>query len=721
MRTALPAAAVIAALLLPASTALVQEPSAETAPPIAAKNLEEHVRYLASDELSGRDSGEPGLEVAAEYIANRFREYGVEPAGDQGTYFQRFTVPFGADFGRVLGAVITGEGGERKLQPAVDVVPFGYGETDAAPIDAPVVFAGYGVTTSDEDRRDGLVYDDYAGVDVKGKVVIVLRFVPRLGRDDRREPGDKGAGRVTSFGGRRSPHAPFLAKIRNAREHGAAAVIFVTPPGEGSPGTGADQDIAGIAHRAAPRRPTLPSLVTTTEAARDLVRRAGKDLDEIKREIDEKLAPRSFEIPGVRIRLDTAPGHRVLRNVVARLPGRGDLAGEAMVIGGHYDHIGRYGNQVNDRNLGRIHNGADDNASGIAGVLELARVLAKDPGRSGRQLIFICFSGEEIGLLGSRAWLEARPGTAPPIAAMINLDMIGRLKDGRAVSVLGADSSRDFPPLLERLSKELGVAAEWGGRGAFGGGSDHASFLARSIPVLFFFTGIHQDYNTPGDDPETLNYEGERKVLDLVRASVVAIATAPSRPAFEAGALASSRGGHGKPRLGVVIESEAGGARVIRIEADSPAAKGGVKEGDVILGLGDVTVRNSEELIAAVEAAALGEEIALKVRRSEGDVALKVLFPAPRGAGFRVVFGSVPDYGFAEKGVRFEAIRPGTPAEKAGVKPGDVLVRWNGKEIEDVEQWTALLGSHKPGDEVTATVRRGGETVDLAVKLAARE
>jgi len=184
--------------------------------------------------------------------------------------------------------------------------------------------------------------------------------------------------------------------------------------------------------------------------------------------------------------------------------------------------------------------------------------------------------------------------------------------------------------------------------------------------------------------------------------------------------LAASRGGHGKPKLGVEIESEDGGARVRRVVEDSPAAKGGVKEGDIILGLGDVTVRSAEELIAAVEAAPRGEEIALKVRRKEGDVTLKVLFPEPRG-GFRVVFGSVPDYGFAEKGVRFEGVRPGTPAEKAGAKPGDILVRWNGKEIEDVEQWTALLGAHRAGDEVTVTVRRGGETVDLKVKLEARE
>jgi hypothetical protein len=721
MRT-LPSPAVILTAALPfllSRPVAADETPRSPAVPIPVDGLRDHVRFLASDELAGRDSGEPGLEVAAEYIANRFREYGLEPAGDRGTYFQRFTIPFGADFGRVPGAVVAGPGGERKLQPGVDVVPFGYGEAAAGPIDAPLVFAGYGLTTGEEDRKQGLAYDDYTGLDVKGKAVILLRFVPRLGWENRPEAERKGTSPEKTFGGRRSPHATVLAKIRNARERGAAAVVFVTPPGISPP---AESDIEGIAHRAAPRRPTLPSLVASTEAIGGILRDAGKDLDGLVREIDETLSPRSFEIPGAGIRLDTSPGHRVLRNVAATLPGRGDLAGEAVVIGAHYDHIGRFGNQVDARkNLGLVHNGADDNASGTAGVLELARAFSRETGRTGRSLIFLCFSGEEIGLLGSRAWLEARPGSAPPIAAMINLDMIGRLKEGGSVSVLGADSSRDFPPLLENLSKKLGIPAQWGGRGAFGGGSDHASFLNRSIPVLFFFTGMHAEYNTPEDDPPTLNYEGQRAILELVRSSVAAIAAAPSRPAFDAGALAAARTrGHGRPRLGVEIEGEDGGARVNRVIEDSPAARGGVKEGDLILGLGDVTVRSAEELVAAVEAASQGEDVALKVRRSGEDLTLKVLFPERRG-GFRVVFGSVPDYGFAERGVRFESIRPGTPAEKAGVRPGDILLRWNGKEVEDVEEWTATLGGHKPGDEVTASVRRGGETVDLKVKLEARE
>jgi hypothetical protein len=187
---------------------------------IRADRIREHVAFLASDELSGRDSGEPGLEVAAEYIANQFRAFGLAPAGDGGTYFQQFTIPFGADFGRVIGAVVLdSNGGETKLAPGVQVVPFGYGEGGNV-VEAPVTFAGYGVTAGEEERKAGLSYDDYAGIDVKGRVVIILRYLPG---------GDKGP-----FGDRKNPRARLVSKLRNARDHGAAAAVLVAYPGPAS-------------------------------------------------------------------------------------------------------------------------------------------------------------------------------------------------------------------------------------------------------------------------------------------------------------------------------------------------------------------------------------------------------------------------------------------------------------------------------------------------------
>ena len=755
---------------------------------IRADLLRSHVEYLASDELGGRDSGEPGLEVAAEYVARRFQEVGLEPAGDDGKgYFNGFTIPHGADFGRILGAVATGPGGrEVKLEAGSDVIAFGYGET-GGPVDAPVIFAGYGITAGEEDRKAGLDYDDYSGIDVRGKVAVILRYAPR----SRERSPDRSRGEERPFGGREGNHAPLAAKLRNAREHGAAGVIFVTPAradGAADP----QDDLRGLAHRASPRQPTLPALLASRATVDDWLRPSGKDVAAVAREIDESLRPRSFEIPSLRIRFDTTPGHRVLRNVAGRIPGRGKLASETIVIGAHYDHIGRYGDQVASKNLGQIHNGADDNASGTAGLIELARALRAGPPAPGespgdaRAFLFIAFSGEEIGLLGSRAWLDeprrfrakegaslhkepdsadrtpiaagevleagrehrdgwveivrladgsrgwtrvgelarlAGPDPLHDIAAMVNLDMIGRARSGAAPSVIGIDSSPGFKALLAEASKKVGVEVGGGGKALGIGGSDHASFLGRGIPVLFFFTGMHSEYNTPQDDPPTLNYEGEARILELVREVVLRISRDPARPAFDRQALAAGAGGaHGRPKLGVRFEPdvEGPGVRVLEVVPETPAEKAGVLAGDVILSFGGAAIRSPGDLTRAVEDARPGEELPLQIQRAGKELSLKVLFPERRG-GFRVTFGSVPDYAFAEKGVRFEGIRPGTPAEKAGVKPGDVLIRWGDKEVTNVEEWTALLGNHKPGDVVSIRVRRGTEEVTLEVKLEGRD
>jgi len=768
---------------------------------VSVEKIRQHVDFLASDELAGRDSGEPGLEVAAEYIANRFREFGLEPAGDDSTYFQHFTVPHGADFGHLLGAEVLEEGGAaRKLLPVTQVVPFGYGKPGI--VEAPVVFAGYGISTTEEDHKEGLSYDDYAGVDVTGKVVVILRFVPRNGRN-----GD--AVNEDPFGGRTSPHAALVTKLRNARDHGAAGAVLITPPsregGDAEPAKvqDPDHDLLGLAHRASPRQPTLPALLARTEVVEDLLSSSGNDLRATIEAIDTDLAPRTFELPRVRLRFDTTPGYRLLRNVAAKLKGADpDVSAETIVVGGHYDHIGRFGNQVSRKNLGQIHNGADDNASGVAGILEMARVLTQGAKPLGRSVLFLCFSGEEVGLLGSRSWLDVprrfrvrgpatrwlekpedvgtagadsagvfpegkilettgekflRNPSAPDdpcdllvevkssnpggrgwvcaehleqisgpepqqgLIAMVNLDMIGRAKPDDAVSVIGVNTSPVFPGLLDTASKATGLPVNPHQKGILGGGSDHVHFLRNDIPVLFFFTGIHGDYNTPEDDTETLNYEGERLILETVLSVVRELSSAKERPPFDPKSVEHMAAGHGKPKLGILLDTEfeGVGVRVLDTLPDRPAAKAGVKPGDVILALSETEVLKAKDLIEALKHVPTGEELPLKLRRDGKEEFLKVLFPARRG-GFRVTFGSVPDYGFSGVGVRFASIREHSPAATAGVRDGDVLVRWGGKEVEDVEQWTRLLGKHKPGDLVEIRVMRENEALDFKVTLKAR-
>ncbi len=741
--------------------------------------LHEHVSFLASDALGGRDSGEPGLEIAAEYLATELAAMGLEPAGDHGSFFQYFTAPFGADFGRQLGAKLSDEQGETTWAPWIDAMPLAYG--DARVVEAPLVFAGYGITTSEDERDEGLAYDDYSGIDVTGKIVIVLRFVPGAGSG------------VDPFGGRGSPHAPFLSKLRNARKHGAAGVVFVTPPDSNLARSevASVRNLQGFARRAAPRHPTLPALIARADVVDAVLRRAGRSLAEVVQSIENELKPASFEIPKTRLKFETRLGYALLRNVAAKLPGSGALGKETVVVGGHYDHIGRFGDQVKPENVGKIHNGADDNASGVAGVLELARMAhatdaASTPEEGRRAVIFVLFSGEEIGLLGSRHWVrtprllrlsEAVPrdpfaaagadgtqlvpagtsvtatgGThhgflevetpagdrtwvAPTgveqiagsallheVVAMLNLDMIGRAKKNTVLNVIGSDSSPELLQLLDEVAKGSGGVELNRTRGPGGGGSDHAHFLRREIPALFFFTGIHADYNTPEDDVDRLNLPALEQIVNVIGTVLERVRTMPSAPSFNEETTSLAGHGGGRPKLGVHIDSEFSepGARVTDVEPESPAAKGNVLAGDVIVRFGNEPISNFTQLVEAVQAAEAGSEVALEVRRDGKIETLRVEFPRPRAGGFRVVFGSVPDYAFSERGVRFEDIRKGSPAAAAGVKAGDVLLRWGDTEIDSVSHWTELLRQHSPGDEVIIKLRRDGKTVEVVVKLRGR-
>lgn len=751
---------------------------------VDADRLRDHVRYLASDELAGRDSGEPGLEIAAEYLAREFAAIGLEPAGDGASFFQYFTVPYGAGFGHKPGAILSGDDDFERVWAAwTEAFPLSFGRGGSV-VEAPVVFAGYGISTGDsssEEDETSIDYDDFAGVDVKGKVVVILRFSPRSGTES------------SPLGGRRSTHASLLRKLNLAIRHGAVGVVFTTPPGSKLAGREVDSvaNLQGFARRSGPKHPTLPSLIVPTAVAEEIFAAAGRDLQRVVDQIDESLKPQSFELGSLRLSFDVHRASALLRNVAARLPGKGDLASETIVVGGHYDHIGRFGDQVNRRNFGKIHNGADDNASGVAGIVEIARGLQQLDEPVRRSVEFVCFSGEEIGLLGSRHWVrsprrlrllqaaefsssaesaasgtagtdvsrpveleagtfvvatgeeqtgaiavrlpDGRSGWIPTeavdpsagpallsrVVAMINLDMIGRGK-GSVVNVIGGDSAAGFPEFLEDLGPAHDLEVKIAG-GIGMGGSDHAHFLRRGIPALFFFTGMHQHYNQPEDDLENLNLEAMKSLLQLVGDGVSQLATRPESPTFNPHSSTVAGQSHGRPRLGVAIDPEYDGvgARVVEVLEDTPASKAKVQAGDIIRRLAEERIHSYDGLLEAISELKSGAEIAIVVDRAGERLTLKAMLPKRRG-GFRVTFGSVPDYAFDEKGVRFEDIRDGSPAAEAGVKAGDVLLRWGDDEVENVAHWTGFLSQNKPGDVVRIEVRRGKEAVELNVTLRAR-
>ena len=636
--------------------------------------LRELVGYLSADALAGRDSGEAGLEVAAEYIAEQLQAHGIEPAGDSGTFFHHFTVPGGAQFLGAPGVSVTLRDGHTvRWEAGADVEAFGFPSTlTAFPENAPVVFVGFGIRTEKTDEENGLTYDDYESVDVKGKVLVILRYHPRRDQEEDR------------FGRRGSHHAAFVTKLRKAKEQGAVGVIFVTAPGR------EEDDLYGIRHRIAPRQATLPAVFARRQVVAELFRAAGLDLEALHKSIEADHEPQSRDLPNVTVSFRTVERHLRLRNVVGRLPGSDpQLSGESIVIGGHYDHIGRFGGQVAGANLGEIHNGADDNASGTAGVIEVARLLAAGA-RPKRTILFMGFSGEEIGLHGSREWVRdqrafrcsdelavyekaeddevretwpagsdlhslggraggrievRRVGGAkgwvdsetlelvdgPPalhrVAAMVNLDMIGRAGKDGGVTILGATSGRGFPEFIETLAKEIDVPVQVPRANGVSGGSDHANFQRAEVPVLFFHTGITSTYNKPEDDLETLNLEAQAKICDLIAETVRRLGDREVRPEFDPASLQRSRGPRG-PRLGVQIDQayDGEGVRIDEIVPSSAAATAELKAGDVILEFAGQKTENFQALVGAIRQHAKGK-VKIRFLRDGKEQTVEAEFP----------------------------------------------------------------------------------------------
>ncbi|RME54017.1 MAG: M20/M25/M40 family metallo-hydrolase, partial [Deltaproteobacteria bacterium] len=453
--------------------------------PISSAALLRHVAFLADDDLAGRGICTPGLDTAAAYIADAFRSAGLEPAGSSGSYFHSFEA--------TVGVTLTGEnhlivkrGGETlPLELDEDFIPFGFSESGAFH-DIEVVFAGYGIT----DPEQG--YDDYAGLDVTGKAVLVLRHEPPRGKD---------AGW--------SHHALFRTKAQNARAHGAAAILIVNDPRSHPEGEEEDELVA----LRQGGRIGITALHLRERAGAHLL--GDLDLAALQKEIDETRKPASRPLPDLRIDLAVSLERRkcMTKNVVGLLPGNSD---EYVVIGAHYDHLGMGGtSSLATDEKPAIHNGADDNASGVAGMLELARVFAAEGTPPQKNLLFIAFTGEESGLLGSAAFVRETKIPLDRITAMINLDMIGRMRDNR-LTIFGVETATAFREIVERTTPGLTVTTHGDGYGP----SDQTSFYVKKIPVLFYFTGAHRDYHKPSDDVEKINVAGMARVTHAVYLAV---------------------------------------------------------------------------------------------------------------------------------------------------------------------------------------------------------
>jgi aminopeptidase YwaD len=558
-----------------------------------AARIEADVRWLADDAREGRGAGTQGLEDTAAWLADAFRRAGLAPAGDDGGYLQRFEMPVSL---RVVRETL--RAGDQDFAARRDFATLLSSED--AKVRGRLVFAGYGISAPEH------AYDDWEGTSVEDAVVLVLE--------------DRPGGDASPFTGIRAD--AFLSrahKVSNARDRGARALLLAASISD--PEDAALAEVDPPSANPSQRSSGIPVLSLSRAAAERLVALAGgTPLGERQQRIDAALRPASELLPGVEVELEVKMERRMgsAANVVGILEGSDPrLAREAIVVGAHYDHLGRgeFGSLAPEQR-GEIHNGADDNASGTAGVLELARAFAQGP-RPRRSLVFAAFAGEEIGLFGSRAYVDAPALPLSDTVAMLNLDMVGRLRGGK-LAVFGTGSSTGFPSLVRRALDGLSLDAAFSEDGF--APSDQTSFYARGVPVLMFFTGAHPQYHTPEDDASRIDAAGEARVLEAAYRVARELLDADSRPellAAEAPAASHERGGYG-PYLGTVPsfgEAELPGVLLQGVAPGSPAEKAGIRAGDTIVSFDDASIANLEEYAARLFAARPGQQVRIGLLR----------------------------------------------------------------------------------------------------------
>lgn len=585
-----------------------QEAIAALSPAISEADLRVTAGFLADDACAGRLTGTPGAERAASFIAAAFAKAGLQPAS--ANYFQDFE--FAAGVRQVparTSMTIAGPPGavlelEREFRP---LVFSGNGQCEGE-----VLFAGYGLVTPDAAAAP---YDSYAGLEPKARIVLVFEGVPENIAPKRRQE--------------LSLYASERYKAKLAEQRGASGFLLVRGPNSPDSGT-----LARFDERSRTSPVSIPAASITAEAASRLLIESRADLKTLQTALDGgELPPHPPAIRGAQVRL-AVELERVTgqcRNVLGLLPPAGGVD-EYILLGAHYDHIGTgegLGSLARAGEEGMVHNGADDNASGTAVILELAAALAGQH-RSGaeprRGVVFACWSGEELGLVGSSHFVEHPVVPLDRIKAYFNFDMVGRLREDRLI-LQSVGSSTSWRGLIERRNIPAGFDLVLQDDPYLP--TDATAFYTQGVPALSFFTDLHDDYNRPSDDADTLNYEGMRRV------------------------------------------------------------------------------------------ARFAEQLAGDLLRPEQDVPyVRVERSAPAGArmGRRVYTGTVPDFASADvQGVRLADVRPGGPADQAGLRGGDIIVEFAGLAIHNLQDYSDALVGAKTGQEVDIVVLRDGQRVTLKI------
>lgn len=569
------------------------------------------LKYLADDKLEGREAGDKFNQIAAEYIMEQFKAAGLKPFNFG--YLQNFAYPKAVKLGDknelYFNTVIPREGLPKEDWKKVkrnwtmnnDFRPLSFSDNGNVK-DAEVVFVGFGVTSKE------LNYDDYEKVDVKGKVVIVI--------------GDSIAAGGTKYNFL-DDYSNVRYKVMNAREHGASAIILVKR----------QSDSANTYYKEYIDKFGSKPGIMVLQANRTSISKffpATQNLYPMETLISTKKQPVSFVLPSltVSINVDLQAENVQIPNVVAYVEGTDkSKANEYIVLGGHFDHLGWGDESSTYKGKTRmVHNGADDNASGTSAVIEMARLIAKNPLK--RPVIFVAFNGEEKGLLGSAYFVKNSPVPVNQIVSMLNFDMVGRMKENN-LSLLGTGSSNFFTHIIDSISVIDSIKISKMQEGF--SPSDNSSFYAESIPVLMFFSGLHSDYHSPADDYEKINFEGMNKIMNFAQKIIYTIGNANDKPDFNRSASNENK--------------------------DMKMSYGGVW------------------------------------------------------------FGIVPDFGEDPNGLKISGASENSPAQKAGLQNGDVIIEFGGKKVKNLYDLTYCLKESKPGDKVLVKYLRGGKEKQVEVEL----
>lgn len=571
------------------------------------------IEWLASEELEGRGVETKGIHIAADYIRDEFRKAGLKSGVNDGSYFQPFEVLIRNSLSHDDSTLsLTGPDGQTiELEVGKSFVPLQIG--GSGEVSGELVFVGYGIDNED------LEFEEYAGVDVEGKIVVMLRNEPEQDDPESRFNGAKPTG-----------NAYVMTKASTARLKGAVGVIFVNDP-ISSAETKADDlaapDEFGTRTVGVPFAHVKRSFINDVLAKSPL--KVGDDeladLESIQKTLDESLQPISQPIEGWKASLSSSFTTKAVTtsNVIGVIEGEGPLSDEVIIIGGHYDHLGYggYGSRARGRN--EIHFGADDNATGTSAVLELARRFAASEKKPQRTLVFIAFSGEERGLIGSSYYVRNPIYPLEKTSMMINFDMIGWLRDDK-LTLYGGNSAIGFPAVLEEAGEGMDLDLSIPASGF--GGSDHLPFYRKQVPDVFIHTGLNSVYHTPEDTYDKINVEGAVKVIDY-----------------------------------------------------------------------------SEKLVWALDA--LPESLPFRTA-----------VPArPRSNG--LYLGAQPDFDASDDGMYLRAIQDESPAKKAGLQVGDVVMSIDGNKMSDVQSLFNFLRSKNVGDSVTLIIKRDGEEKKVELVL----